>query len=121
MKHTFTLAIFWIFMLAIVPKAFSQDPNFYIFLCFGQSNMEGQGPIEAQDQTVDSRFQVMQAVNCTGKPQNTWRTATPPIARCNTKLGPSDYFGREMVKNMPSNIKIGIVHVSIAGSKIEIF
>ena len=21
-------------------KVFSQDPNFYIFLCFGQSNME---------------------------------------------------------------------------------
>ena len=108
-------------MLAIVPKAFSQDPNFYIFLCFGQSNMEGQGPIEAQDQTVDSRFQVMQAVACTNQPANAWRTATPPIARCNTRIGPSDYFGREMIANLPANIKVGIVHVSIAGSKIEIF
>ena len=83
--------------------------------------MEGQGPIEAQDQTVDSRFRVMQAVSCTGQPQNTWRTATPPIARCNTKIGPSDYFGREMVKNLPTNIKVGVVHVSVAGCKIELF
>jgi GH35 family endo-1,4-beta-xylanase len=122
MKHTFTLAIWWIILIfALVPEAFSQDPNFQIYLCFGQSNMEGQGPIEAQDQTVDSRFQVMQAVACTGQPQNAWRTATPPIARCNTRIGPSDYFGREMIANLPANVKVGIVHVSIAGSKIEIF
>ena len=122
MKNTFTVVLFWIILLfAFMPKAFSQDPNFHIYLCFGQSNMEGQGDIEAQDQTVSSRFQVMQAVACTGRPQNVWRTATPPIARCNTKLGPSDYFGREMIANLPANVKVGIVHVSIAGSKIEIF
>ncbi len=122
MKHAFTLVVWWLMLtFALVPKAFSQDPNFQIYLCFGQSNMEGQGPIETQDQTVDSRFQIMQAVTCTGEPQNTWRTATPPLCRCDTKLSPADYFGREMVKNLPANVKIGIVHVAIAGSKIEIF
>ncbi|HTF82112.1 MAG TPA: sugar-binding protein [Cytophagales bacterium] len=99
----------------------SQDPNFHIYLCFGQSNMEGQGAIEAQDQSVDSRFRILQAVNCTGKPQETWRTATPPLSRCNTKLGPADYFGREMIKNLPVNVKVGIVHVAVAGCKIELF
>jgi hypothetical protein len=99
----------------------AQDPNFHIYLCFGQSNMEGQGTIESQDQTVDSRFRILQAVNCSGKPQETWRTATPPLSRCNTGLGPADYFGREMVKNLPSNIKVGVVHVAIAGCKIELF
>lgn len=99
----------------------AQDPNFHIYLCFGQSNMEGQGDIESQDQTVDSRFQIMQAVSCTGKPAEKWRTATPPLARCNTKLGPVDYFGREMVKNLPSNVKVGVVFVAIAGCKIELF
>lgn len=99
----------------------AQDPNFHIYLCFGQSNMEGQGTIESQDQSVDSRFRIMQAVNCSGQPQETWRTATPPLSRCNTKLGPADYFGREMVKNLPSNIKVGIVHVAVSGCKIELF
>ena len=108
--------------LSFLPSAQAVvDPNFYIFLCFGQSNMEGQGPIETQDLTVDSRFQVMQAVTCTNQPANAWRTATPPIARCNTRIGPSDYFGREMIAKLPANVKVGIVHVSIAGSKIEIF
>ena len=36
------------------------DPNFYIFLCFGQSNMEGFPGIEEHDKTgVDDRFQVL--------------------------------------------------------------
>lgn len=32
------------------------DPNFWIFLCFGQSNMAGQAPIEEQDLAVSDRF-----------------------------------------------------------------
>lgn len=101
----------------------AQDPNFHIYLCFGQSNMEGQGPIESQDRNpaVDPRFQVMQAVNCTNQPAGKWRTASAPIARCNTNIGPTDYFGRTMVANLPINIKVGVVHVSVAGCKIELF
>ena len=34
--------------------AHAQDPNFYIFLCFGQSNMEGAARPEAQDLNHDS-------------------------------------------------------------------
>ena len=30
-------------------KCFSQDPNFHIYLCFGQSNMEGAAKAELQD------------------------------------------------------------------------
>jgi hypothetical protein len=45
-------------------KVFSQDQNFYIFLCFGQSNMEGFPGIEEQDKkNVDDRFQVLAAVD----------------------------------------------------------
>jgi len=113
--------LFYVLLIGIGITTKAQDPNFHIYLCFGQSNMEGQGTIETQDQTVDSRFQILQSVSCTGKTKEVWRTATPPLSRCATGLGPADYFGREMVKNLPSNIKIGIVHVAIAGSKIELF
>lgn len=99
----------------------AQDPNFHIYLCFGQSNMEGQGTIENQDRTVDSRFQILQSVACSGQNREAWRTATPPLSRCNTGLGPADYFGRKMVENLPANIKVGVVHVAIAGCKIELF
>ena len=104
-------------------NTFSQDPNFYIYLCFGQSNMEGQGTIEQQDLTVDSRFQVMEATNCTNleRTKGNWYPAVPPLCRCYTGLSPVDYFGRTMVENLPDSIRIGVVHVAVAGSKIELF
>ena len=38
-------------------NAFSQDTNFWVFECFGQSNMEGFSGIQEQDQkNVDNRF-----------------------------------------------------------------
>ncbi|MGZ3754115.1 MAG: sialate O-acetylesterase [Mucilaginibacter sp.] len=103
---------------------FSQDKKFYIFICFGQSNMEGNARIEAQDTVgVDSRFQMLQAVDCSdkGRVKNNWYTAVPPLARCRTGLTPADYFGRTLVANLPKKIKIGIINVSVAGAKIEVF
>jgi len=35
------------------------DPNFHIYLCFGQSNMESGGKMDEMDRTVDKRFQVL--------------------------------------------------------------
>lgn len=110
-------------LLFLTSNVYSQDPNFYIYLCFGQSNMEGQGTVQAQDKTVDPRFKVMEAVSCSnlGRTMGTWSTATPPLCRCYTGLSPVDYFGRTMVANLPTNIKVGIINVSVAGCKIELF
>lgn len=102
----------------------AQDPNFYIFLCFGQSNMEGNAAIENVDKTgIDSRFQVMEAVNCTNlnRTMGKWYTAVPPLCRCYTGLTPADYFGRTMVANLPANIKIGVINVAVGGTRIELF
>jgi hypothetical protein len=118
---------FFLLIIAIIPSmVYSQDPNFHIYLMFGQSNMEGAGTIESQDRTnVDDRFQVIGAVTCKG--DNTsftlgqWRTATPPIFRCWTGLGVGDYFGRTMVENLPKHIRIGVVPVAIGGSDIRLF
>ena len=60
------------------------DPNFYVFLCFGQSNMEGFPGIEEQDRTgVDNRFQVLAAVDFTnlGRTKGNWYEAVPPLCR----------------------------------------
>lgn len=124
-KMSFLLIII-VLILLMVSNGLSQmgpDPNFYIFLCFGQSNMEGQGTIEQQDKTVDSRFQVMEAVDCSnlGRTKDSWYTAVPPTCRCYTGLSPVDYFGRTMVANLPDNIRVGVINVSVAGCKIELF
>lgn len=118
-----TRKILLIGLLLMTTNLFGQDPNFYIFLCFGQSNMEGQGTIQSQDRTVDSRFKVMEAVNCSnlGRIKGNWYTAVPPLCRCYSGLSPADYFGRRLLSNLPSHIKVGIINVSVAGCKIELF
>jgi hypothetical protein len=85
--------------------------------------MEGQGAIEIQDKTVDSRFQVMETTGCSnlGRAKGDWYTAVPPLCRCYTGLSPADYFGRTMVANLPDSITVGIINVSVAGCKIELF
>jgi len=104
-------------------NAFSQDKNFHIYLCIGQSNMEGAARAELQDSTVNPRFQVMEAVNCDnlGRKMGSWYPAVPPLCRCKTNLGPTDYFGRTMVANLPEKVKIGVIVVAIGGCKIELF
>src|SRR6476659_3788247 len=120
MKRCLLVFIGWI---AISTTCFSQDKKFYIFLCFGQSNMEGNARIEAQDSTVDPRLQVMEAVNCPnlGREKGKWYTAVPPLCRCRTGLTPADYFGRTLVANLPKDVKVGVINVAVAGCKIELF
>ena len=99
------------------------DPNFHIYLCFGQSNMEGNAQWEDVDDEVDSRFQMLATTNF-DTPKRTmgnWYTANCPIVSPMGKLGPTDYFGRTMVAAMPTNVKIGVVAVAMGGSPIEMF
>lgn len=104
-------------------KVFAQDQDFYIFLCFGQSNMEGAARPEPQDTTVDDRFMVMETIDCPnlGRTMGNWYPAVPPLCRCRTGLSPADYFGRTMVEHLPKNIRVGVINVSIGGCKIELF
>lgn len=98
------------------------DPDFYIYLCLGQSNMEGNAQIEPIDRAdVPERFRMMAAVNFNNpqRVQGQWYTAVPPLVRENTGLTPMDYFGRTMTANLPENVKIGVVPVAIGGCKIE--
>jgi len=102
----------------------SQEEKFYIFLCFGQSNMEGfPRTIQEQDMTVDSRFQVLAAVDFPNmeRTKGNWYDAVPPLCRPGCGLCPADYFGRTMVANLPENIKVGVINVAVAGCGIELF
>ena len=99
------------------------DPNFHIYLCFGQSNMEGNAQWEDVDNEVDLRFKMLATTNF-DNPKRTmgnWYTANCPIVSPVGKLGPTDYFGRTMVAAMPTNVKIGVVAVAMGGSPIEMF
>jgi hypothetical protein len=99
------------------------DPKFYIFLCFGQSNMEGQSKAEEQDKTADERFKVLAAVDIAklDRKKGNWYPAVAPLCRGSNGLCPADYFGKTMVANLPKDIKVGVVNVAVAGCKIELF
>jgi hypothetical protein len=113
------------FVMALSQVNAAPDPNFHIYLAFGQSNMEGQGAIEQQDKSVDDRFQVLWAADngsCSGKTKGKWSTAVPPLAHCQgAKLGPTDYFGRTMVEKTDPQIKVGVIVVAVAGCSIKLF
>ncbi len=116
-------ALLLIGILLMAGTIFSQDQNFHIYICFGQSNMEGQGKIEEPDKTVDSRFQVLQSLDCSnlGHSKGMWRTAVPPLCQCYSGLSPADYFGRTMIANLPENIKVGVINVAVGGCDIRLF
>ena len=104
------------------------DPNFYIFLCFGQSNMEGNARPEAVDlASPGPRFLLMPAVDFPATDQRParkmgeWCEASAPLCRPNTGLTPADWFGRTLVASLPNNIKIGVIHVAIGGIDIKGF
>ena len=104
------------------------DPNFYIFLCFGQSNMEGNARPEAVDlESPGPRFQLMPAVDFpatdrrAARTKGEWCEASAPLCRPNTGLTPADWFGRTLVASLPENIKIGVIHVAIGGIDIKGF
>ena len=123
MKVSRLVSLFCGFGLAVSSANAAPDPNFHIYLAFGQSNMEGQGNIESQDKTVDKRFQVLWSTNETscGKKLGEWSDAVPPLASCSGKLGPADYFGRTMVEKTDPQIRVGIVDVAVAGCSIQLF
>lgn len=110
-------------LCAVMGAKAEVDPNFYIYICFGQSNMEGNAQWEAQDVgNVDERFQMLATCNFTS-PKRTlgnWYKAECPIVSPVGKLGPTDYFGRTMVQQLPDK-KIGVIAVAMGGSPIEMF
>ena len=120
MRNLFLTCILW--LGSILSANADVDPNFYIYICFGQSNMEGNAQWEAQDVGVDPRFQMLATCNF-NNPKRTmgnWYTAECPIVSPDGKLGPSDYFGRTMVQELPDK-KIGVIAVAMGGSPIEMF
>lgn len=117
----------WLFLAMLLTPATrawaDPDPNFYIYLCFGQSNMEGGGRIEEQDRLVDPRFQVLADFDVPGRDwkKGQWYTAIPPLTRRTRGISLVDSFGKTMVANLPKNIRVGVVKVGVSGTKIELW
>ena len=122
MKRIFLFVV--LLVTGLVGANAAVDENFYIFLCFGQSNMEGAARPEAEDlQSPGPRFLLMPAVDDEqrGRRMGEWCEAAAPLCRPNTGLTPADWFGRTMIETLPENIRVGVIHVAIGGIRIEGF
>ncbi|MBQ2950204.1 MAG: sialate O-acetylesterase [Prevotella sp.] len=122
MKLLKTLAVAAMLALPACSMKAEVDPNFYIFICFGQSNMEGAARPESQDMvSPGERMKLMAAVDDPqrNRKMGEWCEAVPPLCRPFNGITPADYFGRTLVSALPDSIKIGIVHVAIGGIRIE--
>jgi hypothetical protein len=106
--------------LATRPEA-APNPRFHVFLAFGQSNMEGQAPPEAQDSVPDPRFLDLSAVTCGNRTEGAWLVSIAPTVRCDTYLGPLDWFGRTLADSLPATDTVGVVPVAVAGTAIRGF
>lgn len=99
------------------------DPNFHIFLCFGQSNMEGGGALQESDKTVDRRFQVLADFDtpARNRKMGEWYDAIPPLTKRTRGISMMDYFGRTMVANLPEKYRVGVVKLGVSGTRIELW
>lgn len=123
MKTRLMLPFLGVVLLLGIRASADPDPNFYVFLCFGQSNMESGGRIADMDRTVDKRFQVMADFDSAkrGWKRGNWYDAIPPISARGNGICMIDYFGRTMVANLPPKIRVGVIKCSVPGAKIELF
>jgi hypothetical protein len=86
--------------------------------------MEAGARPEAQDMgPVNPRFQMLAAVDNPkmNREMGNWYVAEPPINRPENRMGPVDWFGRTMVANLPEEYRVGVINVSVAGAKIELW
>jgi len=117
--------IVWAAMVMLPLVTFAKsDKKFHIYLCLGQSNMEaGAQPAEQDKDFNDPRFQFLAADDMPklGRTKGNWYTAVPPICREGNNMGPVDFFGRKMIEKMPADYRVGVINVSVAGAKIELW
>lgn len=123
---------FGLSMMAAVETSAAPNPNFHIYIAYGQSNMAGNGEIDpAVDQAKDPKNFLMLAshtANASSRKGSTtqsikmgeWYPAIPPMFHAFEQLSPADYFGRAMVDSLPG-VTVGIIPVAIGAVSIRAF
>lgn len=109
---------------AVNISAVTYSENNLVFICFGQSNMQGNGSPESVDQQgIDTkRFKKMYAADSYGTDKvGTWTNAYPPLCRQGCGLTPADYFGRYLCDSLAEQYKIYVIVVAVAGCSMKIY
>jgi hypothetical protein len=122
--RTTLLAFFSLVVLCCAQTAIAApDPDFHIYLAFGQSNMEGGGAINDSEHTVDPRFQVMADFDDAARNRKfgQWYDAVPPLTKRTRGISMMDAFGRAMVAKLPAKTRVGLIKLGVSGTRIELW
>jgi hypothetical protein len=129
----FCIAVFFVSSLLAAP-----NPNFHLYLLFGQSNMAG-GCKPADSLECDTtsakakRVKVLAFTNCENvkstacttctmnRKYNQWYTAFPPYHNCSEGIGPADHFGKTLLDSIADSITIGFIPCALSGVDIAFF
>ncbi|NLD94723.1 MAG: sialate O-acetylesterase, partial [Fibrobacter sp.] len=138
-KYLFCFSFIAVFL---VRAGFAEpDPNFHIYLLFGQSNMaggaagqyDGEGTKGVDDYCdTTPRIKVLAWGDCNRTPYpcpnrtlkrtfDQWYTAFPSYHNCHEGIGPADAFGKTLLDSIRSDITIGFVPCALSGQKLEVF
>ena len=119
-------------LFAVSGAIAAPNPNFHIYIAYGQSNMAGNGDINPSvDQATDPKNFLMLASYTANASQRSgkttqsikvgeWYPASPPMFHATENLSPADYFGRAMVDSLPG-VTVGIIPVAIGAVAIKAF
>lgn len=102
------------FLLLQIQRAAAEvDPNFYIFLFIGQSNMAGINTADPEDYVAPDR--VFKFVN-----SGTWAPGSIPVTYGNTgsSTNPSRTFGQTVANALPS-VRVGLLNTAVSGSPVS--
>ncbi|MFI3288052.1 MAG: sialate O-acetylesterase [Rikenellaceae bacterium] len=97
--------------------------KFQIYLCIGQSNMEGCADAVERDYEPFRRLKMLPSMDNVerGRKLGEWCDASTPISGATAGLSPSESFGKAMVISQPEDISIGLISVAIGGCDIRLF
>ena len=105
------------------PAGAAPDPNFHVYIAYGQSNMGGTADAQSADKAENPRFKIFATQKCSGKGRNTLGEvypAVPSLFNCGNTISIADWFGRTMADSMP-DVTIGIIPVAVGGASIKLF
>ncbi len=91
------------------------EPETWIFLMAGQSNMAGRGLIESQDTITNPRILTINSIGKTILAKEPLHFYEPNLAGLDCGLN----FGKVLIKHLPKNITILMIPTAVGGSSIK--
>lgn len=101
------------------------EPQKYLFLAIGQSNMVGKGEVSAEDTIVSPRFLNLASTTTDDRQVGEWRVAVPGNCRPGhdypNYVSLTDHFGKTLLEYLPATDSIAVLQVGVDGCPMRLF